>query len=299
MKRPGIHQITLPIPFPLKEVHVYLVEAGDGLVMIDAGFPSVEARDRLEQAVTHLIGGLGAISAIVVSHLHPDHSGLAGWLQERCEAPVYIHEKDHERLQSMQGMMEGDGPGPFSGGAFAALPQGSQPEWERMRKERVEFADSSWEPTLLQGGEQLTFEGRTLEMVWTPGHTEGHLCMYDREEDLLFTGDHLLSRITPHIGLWAPGDENPLIQFERSCALIEDLAPGYALPAHEADVEQPAERSVEIRDHHQVRRRQILETIEAGSRTGYEISRVVFAERTEPMQQYMALSETLAHVDAL
>ncbi len=123
--------------------------------------------------------------------------------------------------------------------------------------------------------------------------------MYDREEDLLFTSDHLLPRITPHIGMWAPGDENPLIQFERSCALIEELAPGYALHAHEADVEQPAERSAEIRDHPQDRRRQILEAIEAGSRTGYEISRLVFAKRTEPMQQYMALSETLAHVDAL
>ena len=131
MKRPGIHQITLPIPFPLKEVHAYLVEAGNGWVMIDAGFPSVEARDRLEQAVTHLIGGWGAVSAIIVSHFHPDHSGLAGWLQQRCEAPVYIHEKDYERLQSMKEMMTGDGAGPFSEGAFAALPQGSQPEWER------------------------------------------------------------------------------------------------------------------------------------------------------------------------
>ncbi len=299
MFRPDVHQITLPIPFPLKEVHAYLIETGSGWVMIDAGFPSVEARDRLERGITDLIGGFDHISAIIVSHFHPDHSGLAGWLQQRCQAPVYIHEKDHERLQSMRAHMDGDGPGPFDSGAFASLPRDSQPAWERMRQDHAEFNDEPWEPTLLQGGERLTFDGRTLEMVWTPGHTEGHLCIYDRDEDLLFTGDHLLARITPHIGMWTPGDENPLIQFERSCALIEELNPGYALPAHEADVDRPAERSVEIREHHQKRRREILDAIEAGARSGYEVSRRVFAKRTEPMQQYMALSETLAHLDAL
>ena len=80
---------------------------------------------------------------------------------------------------------------------------------------------------------------------------------------------------------------------------MEKLNPGYALPAHEADVERPAERSMEIREHHQTRRVEFLEAIASGADTGYKISRIVFARRTEAMQQFMALSETLAHLDAL
>jgi glyoxylase-like metal-dependent hydrolase (beta-lactamase superfamily II) len=310
MTRAGIHQITLPIPFPLQTVHVYLVEAGSGWIMVDSGFPSIEAREKLESEVTRLIGGMESLSAVIITHFHPDHSGLAGWIQSKRDVPVYIHTKDNERLSMMRQAMSGNGEGPpgmpgsASGGAFAALPQGGTPDWERMREERDELSQYELSPMLVQESGEATIDGRPLEFVWTPGHTEGHLCVYDRGEDLLFTGDHLLSRITPHIGMWAPGmrdadEENPLIEFERSCRLVEELNPGYALPAHEADVDHPAERSLEIREHHQDRRREMLEAVEGGARTGYAISRIVFAKRTEPMQQYMALSETLAHLDAL
>lgn len=315
MTRAGIHQITLPIPFPLQTVHVYLVEAGSGWIMVDSGFPSIEAREKLESEVTRLIGGMESLSAVIISHFHPDHSGLAGWIQSKRDVPVYIHAKDNERLSMMRQAMGGSGeglpgmPGSESGGPFAALPKGGTPDWERMREERDEFSQYEMSPTLVHESGEATIDGRALEFVWTPGHTEGHLCVYDRGEDLLFTGDHLLSRITPHIGMWGPGmggggmrdggEENPLIEFERSCRLVEELNPGYALPAHEADVDHPAERSAEIRAHHQERRREMLEAVEGGARTGYAISRIVFAKRTEPMQQYMALSETLAHLDAL
>ena len=298
MTRPGVHQITLPIPFPLQQVHCYLVETGAGWLLVDAGFPSEEARHGLDEAIRRLVGGWDSVVGVIVSHFHPDHSGLAGWIQQQAEIPVYIHEKDFEQLQSMRGMMD-EGRSPMDSGPFASLPRDSQPEWERMRETHEPFASLAIEPTLVQGGETLNIDGRELELIWTPGHTEGHLCIYDRADDLLFTGDHLLQRITPHIGLWSPGDVNPLIQFEESCRLVEKLNPGYALPAHEADVERPAERSMEIREHHQTRRVEFLDAVASGADTGYKISRVVFARRTEPMQQFMALSETLAHLDAL
>lgn len=298
MSRSGIHQITLPIPFPLQQVHVYLVEAGSGWIMVDAGFASPDAASQLSDAVTRLTGGWDHISGIVVTHFHPDHSGLAGWAQRRSGAPVYLHRKDFERLESMASFMDGDGRPGMDGGPYKALPRDARPEWERIRRERDEYTEPI-EPTFLEGGDTLRVDGRAFEAIWTPGHTEGHLCLFDRAEDLLFTGDHLLARITPHIGMWVEGDTNPLLQFEESCRLIEALDPGYALPAHEADVEHPAERSAEIRAHHQHRRQAALEAIEGGARTAYGISRVVFARRTEPMQQFMALSETLAHLDAL
>ena len=129
MTRDGIHQITLPIPFPLQTVHVYLVEAGSGWIMID-GFPSIEARENLESEVRWLIGGLESLSAVIISHFHPDHSGLAGWMQSKVDVPVYIHAKDQEQLSTMRGMMQrGEGPPGIPGsveaqaGPFASLPR--------------------------------------------------------------------------------------------------------------------------------------------------------------------------------
>ena len=88
MSRVGIHQITLPIPFPLQTVHVYLMEAGSGWIMIDSGFPSIEAREKLESEVRRLIGGMEQLSAVIISHFHPDHSGLAGWIQAKQDVPI-------------------------------------------------------------------------------------------------------------------------------------------------------------------------------------------------------------------
>ena len=133
MTRAGIHQITLPIPFPLQTVHVYLVEAGSGWIMVDSGFPSIEAREKLESEVTRLIGGMESLSAVIISHFHPDHSGLAGWIQSKRAVPVYIHAKDNERLSMLHQtricLREGlpGLPGRESGGPLPALAEGGMP----------------------------------------------------------------------------------------------------------------------------------------------------------------------------
>ena len=143
----------------------------------------------------------------------------------------------------------------------------------RMRAARDSMDLPLPEPTLLDGGEVIEVGGREFEMIWTPGHTEGHLCVLDRGTDALFTGDHLLARITPHIGMWPDETRSPLPQFEESLGLVAKLNPTLALPAHERIIDHPAERAGEILEHHQDRRQHILDAVDGGDRSAFAMSR--------------------------
>jgi len=225
----GIYQITMPIPFPLAQVHAYLIETGDGWAMVDAGFPSEEALAVMQREIDRIAGGPEQIRTVFISHYHPDHSGLAGWLEE-AGAQIVIHERDFPQVQRMNSD-EPVRPEEYGGAAFAAMAAATSFSWEEMRKEMHRLRFPVREPRLVQGGETVTVGGREFKLVWTPGHTEGHLCVLDVTSNLLFCGDHMLARITPHIGMWRDNGSNPLHRYEESLALVEQMAPARGLPA--------------------------------------------------------------------
>lgn len=170
----------------------------------------------------------------------------------------------------------------------------------RMREAMQDIDLPLPEPTVLQGGEVIDVGGRELEAIWTPGHTEGHLCVRDLDQHALFTGDHLLGRITPHIGMWPDQERSPLPDFERSLGLVQDLNASIALPAHEAIIEHPAERAGEILEHHQERRQEMLDAVADGNQSVKDIAVRTFPKRAhDRMQLTIAMSETVAHLEAL
>ena len=141
---------------------------------------------------------------------------------------------------------------------------------------------------------------REFEAIWTPGHTEGHLCVRDLDQNALFTGDHLLGRITPHIGMWPDQRRSPLPDFEQSLGLVQELNATIALPAHEAIIEHPAERAAEILEHHQDRRQEMLNAVSDGKHSVKDIAIQCFPKRArDRMQLTMAMSETVAHLEAM
>jgi len=293
----GIIQITLPMPFMLRSVHVYLVEGTSGWLMIDSGFPTEEAQEILERELTRLIGGPDRVEAVVITHFHPDHSGLAGWLQDVAGTKVYIHRRDGLRLERM--MQNGGGESGDDADMLHAMAQKVGFSFETMRSEMLGTRHLIQSPTLVDGGEVLAAGGRRLELVWTPGHTEGHLCVYDRDASILFTGDHLLARITPHVGLYSSSLRNPLHEFEESLELVRELNPAIALPAHEAAVLDPAKRALELIEHHRTRRQEVLDLTIRGARSTADIAAILFKGREGGIHQYMAYSETAVHLEAL
>ena len=303
----GIRRFTMPMPPPLGHVHVWLIETGGGWAMFDTGFPSPEGAALLEREIRPLLTDGRRLEAAFISHYHPDHTAFAGQLQQTFGCDVYVHRADWERMEMMSQMDPEVARSRFSSGWAAQLEGGMREEedkpdsmFARMRAARDSMDLPLPEPTLLDGGEVVEVGGREFELIWTPGHTEGHLCVLDRGTDALFTGDHLLARITPHIGMWPDETRSPLPQFEESLGLVARLNPTLALPAHERIIDHPAERAGEILEHHQDRRQHILDAVDGGDRSIRDVAIAVFPKRAaDRMQLAMAMSETVAHLEAL
>ncbi len=304
------------MPPPLSHVHIWLIPTGNGWVMFDAGFPSPQGVARLEQEIEPLLTDGRRLEAVFISHYHPDHTAFAGRLQRAFDCDVYIHEADWQRMQLMEQMRQADdGSGEafrrrFSSGWAASLDgrefAGEQSQdqrdsmFTRMREAMQDIDLPLPQPSLLTGGEVIEIGGRRLEAIWTPGHTEGHLCVRDLEHDALFTGDHLLGRITPHIGMWPDQPRSPLPDFEQSLGVVAQLNPSVALPAHEAVIAHPAERAAEILEHHQTRRQEMLDAVADGQHAIVDIAVQTFPKQAhDRMQLTMAMSETVAHLEAL
>src|SRR5258708_366548 len=149
-------------------------------------------------------------------------------------------------------------------------------------------------------GARLGLPGRRIRVVWTPGHTPGHICLHDSDYDLLLTGDHLLPRISPNIGL-SPGLDSPLTSYLESLGAMRRYGGAEALPAHEYRFRGTAERSDAIAPHHDTRAREVLDIVAPADRPPpWEgTQKLTWSRRWEQITGFMrpaALGETAAHV---
>lgn len=305
--QPGVHQITLALPMALNHVHCYLVEGREGYFLIDTGINSPEAFDTLARYFQQIGIRMGDIAGIAVTHFHPDHLGLAGQLKQLSGAPLIMHEWELERSKLIMDRFAGTDPDMVDLLITNGLPQ---EEFEKFGQARVDMLNG-WLPGpldrvehLLRADEPLTVGGARYQALITPGHSNGHTCYYDPARNLLFSGDHILGKITPHIGIYSDEDKdhNPLIDYVESLDKIARLAPTQALPAHGPVIEHARERVNQILDHHEGRKRLMLEALGDTPRSAYDVALDVFGRnnpRLEGFGRFMALTETLAHLELL
>jgi glyoxylase-like metal-dependent hydrolase (beta-lactamase superfamily II) len=130
-----------------------------------------------------------------------------------------------------------------------------------------------------------------------PGHADGHICLL--RGDVLVAGDHLLGGITPTVGLYPESRPDPLGDFLESLERTIELAPSYALPGHNEPLEDPVARAREIVEHHRVRLDEAAAALEAGARTGHEVSLALFDANLDASGRRFALAESLAHLERL
>jgi glyoxylase-like metal-dependent hydrolase (beta-lactamase superfamily II) len=164
------------------------------------------------------------------------------------------------------------------------------------------------EPDLLLNNDDRIIDGE-LQIVHSPGHSVGHICIYYPNKNILFSGDHILSKITPHLGtLVIPGAEefnkknnyeNILEHYLRSLDRIDELNSRIILPGHEQIIYDPHKRITAIKNHHQNRLYEISKIIENNPITPLQIALHHFGDDLDLMNQILAISETLVHLDYL
>jgi len=285
---PGILRVTLPLPTGPRHVHCYLLRGEDGWTLVDTGLglpetPWAEIAATLD----------GPISRIFVTHMHPDHVGGAEAAATATGARVLQGRLDYEQCERVWGSP--DWPRRI---ADWFLRHGVPPETaEELLESGHVFADFvrfAWNPQPVEPGDDVG----EWQVLATPGHADGHLALL-RADGVLIAGDHILSPITPAIGLYPESRPDPLGDYVASLGLVEQLAPRVAYPGHGDPVRAPAERAREIVAHHERRLDDVAGSLDDRPRSGFELSHALFGRDLPPIQRRFAVAETLSHLERL
>jgi glyoxylase-like metal-dependent hydrolase (beta-lactamase superfamily II) len=293
---PGVRGLPYVLP--------YLIASRGDTLLVDCGWNTPEAHSALRAGFSEHGHSLSELSKLVITHVHPDHYGMAGRLKADSGCDVIVHERDaeviHERYLNPGPLVEqtrkfllGQGVAPA---AAAAMAEGSMGMIDKV---------SAVPPdTRVTGGETIRVGGFEFQVIWTPGHSPGHICLYEPNHRLLVSGDHLLPGITPNVSVLANTRGSPLGDFLRSIAAISRLDVRLVLPAHEYEFEWFQRRLVEIQDHHEARLDELERLVDSGGSTAWQVTnRVHWASGKvadlEPRLQRSALGETVAHLEHL
>ncbi len=310
---PGIRRMQLPIDFTgLGHVNCYAVEDGRGVTLVDPGLPGEASWNALQARLAAAELLLSRVHTVVVTHSHPDHFGNAGLLAQETGADIVAFERfrtffdpaetDESELEGRDSVAEEDVPPQLRAprpSPWGGEPLGPPPErraemqahaaeffrWMKVPRPTVWVADGAW----------VTLGGQEWRGLFTPGHTNDHLCLF-REDGVLLAGDQVLPTITPHISGMLPDDS--LGQYVDSLDTLAGLPDvSVVLPAHGHPFTDLGRRVGEIKVHHDER---LAELLEIGAELGWasvtDLSRRLFAERSWGM---MAEDETYAHLEHL
>lgn len=313
----GVWVFSLPLPFALRQVNVYLINDGAGhLTLVDAGLGLPRDEMALREGMAHVGVSPEALDAIVLTHAHPDHIGLARAFHEASRAPIYMLEREDERLFNVWG--ENSGPAllavtrSFAENGMVLEEAQSDPRVSGAAREgrsTIEEQRSAIFPlppresiTTLADGETLTLGRRRYQAIWTPGHSDYHLCLL-REDGLFIAGDHVLPSITPNIGLYPYSRPDPLLDYDESLVKVRDLPARLTLPGHRAPIVDLAARANELREHQRERSEAVYALVSATQAKGAiagNVAAELFGARLRTVDdRRFAMAETLAHLEHL
>lgn len=303
---PWLWSVPVPIPDnPLRYTSAYVLLGDDGPVVVDPGWDSTRGWTALTDGLAAVGTSAGEVTGIVATHVHADHHGLSGRLREQSGAWVAMHpaERDtlpqrtrtadpaHRRRAVERWLADSGAPAVDAAELLAPFRHDQAP------------GDMVEPDLLLDDGDLVPVGGRHVRAVWTPGHTPGHLCLRDEDARLLLTGDHVLPRITPNIGL-APETERPaLADFLTSLRRVAAFDDHDALPAHEWRFRGLAARTAQLVEHHERRCEELLDVVaEIGAPTLWELAEHLTWSRPWSevgAMRFGAIAETSAHVGYL
>lgn len=300
---PGLYRVVVPLPGnPLKEVNSYILTSPERNLVIDTGMNRPECQEVLQAGFDEL-GIEPARTDFLATHLHADHQGLISTMMGEGSR-AYMGELDTPVFRRGGNTWSKDG---FMGN-YAARSGFPSDDLEASMQNHPGFKYSSSgtvDYIPLKEGETLNVGDYRLEVLHTAGHTDGHICLYDRDKKLLFSGDHVLGDITPNIATWSAEDD-PLASYLTSLERVDDLEVDLCLPGHRSLIHSFHDRVAEIIEHHRLRANEVLDILEQGGMHAYDTaSRMTWSIRARSwedfpvMQRWFATGEAIAHLQYL
>ncbi|HEX5198790.1 MAG TPA: MBL fold metallo-hydrolase [Actinoplanes sp.] len=302
--RPGVWSIPVPIPrSPLRYTLSYAFLDDGGVLLIDPGWDSPAGREALAAGLAVAGAAIADVTGVVATHVHPDHHGLSGWVRERSGAWIGMHPVEAQTLPARR-WRDRDPAGDRAWLLRHGVPESFAAEIAMDPAKIAAFVGMAEPDRAIEDGDLLPLTRHEVRAVWTPGHTPGHLCLHDESAGMLLTGDHLLPRISPNIGVHGGDEGDPLGAYLDSLEHVTKFADDEALPAHEYRFRQIDDRAAALIRHHDERGAEILGVIARhGAPTAWQIAAELSWSRgwaaLHGMLRRMALAETLAHLQHL
>lgn len=297
---PSIYQLELKLPDnPLRAINTYFIKGSVSNLIIDTGFNTEETRDALMQAMAGL-DMTWENTRLLVTHLHSDHAGLAAHLGKEgmtvyagCIDGTLLNEmtrqgywKRFEELNILMGMQQDN------------ISFEEHPGYKYCPKEIVDYC-------FLQEGDLIDLGDFQFTVLDIPGHTPGHIGLYETKKQLFFCGDHILDRITPNIAFWG-FEQDILAVYLKNLDKVRLLPVDYCFTAHRNIIRDHTRRIDELKGHHVKRLSEIIEILSAGPLTVREIAaamkwdlRIAGWELFPANQKWFAAGEALSHLEHL
>jgi glyoxylase-like metal-dependent hydrolase (beta-lactamase superfamily II) len=305
---PDAFEITVPMPlFPgarpgakQNVTHVYLSRQRMGWVLVDTGFDWDGGWERFTREVRETGVALAEIKRAIVTHEHRDHLGLAHRLQAAARTEIALHVNDApEKVRGH--FYNSDTARVAKALAAIGVPEQVIDEYWKRHHEREDQYLNVRVDIPIDGRETVLPDLPEMKLIWTPGHTVGHVSVLDVKRRFLYSGDHVLPHITPSVQFYPMGEGDPLGEFVESLQYIRDLDVEMVHPAHGSSFPNLAGRVDEILHHHEERLVEMEGAVAGGAVTAWDIaSRVRWNtgawDKIRLRIQLMALNETLAHI---
>jgi len=298
----GVHWVRLPLPGGLAHINVWLIEDGPGFTLIDTGMDLPEVRAAWQGPLAEYLKGR-KLTRIICTHHHPDHVGLAAWLAELNEAPVYMSHAEARLLRAFAGPAD---EGKSANWRVEAFARDGLASTEKLRPAlagenfRAVVSGVPGDLRLLEAGEELDIGGERWVPLEARGHTDGQLLFHAPALGLLISGDQVLPRITSNIGIYPErADRTPLASFLASFRALAALDPEpTVLPSHGEVFVGLKARLEYLELHHRATLERVLTLIE-GPVSARELADRLFRSPLDSLNLVLAVGESLAHLEHL
>jgi glyoxylase-like metal-dependent hydrolase (beta-lactamase superfamily II) len=297
----GMRWARIPLPVDLDHINVWLIDNGEGWIIVDTGMAASIGKDAWE-SIDRDVFAARPVSGIFVTHMHPDHIGLAAWLQDRFHVPVMMS----ARTRQIAALLTEPVPPSETARAAAFFRSHGLADFAAVqpifRPERMSTIVSGM-PTVereIGDGEMLRFGGSEWLAMETNGHAEGHLCLSNAAAHVLISGDQVLPTISSNISYtWRNDDLNPLGSYLSSLERLRKLpADTFVLPSHGRPFRGLRHRIDDLLQHHVEQLDKLVKAC-VEPKTATELLSVMFRRTLKGIHLFLAFAEVLAHLEYL
>jgi glyoxylase-like metal-dependent hydrolase (beta-lactamase superfamily II) len=297
---PGVHWLSMPLPFQLDHINLWLLDDEGGWTVVDTGIGNAETRALWDK----IFSRFSNVKRLIVTHYHPDHAGNAAWICKRFGAQMWTTQGEYLTAHAVRASGAG-----YTSEAVLSVFEKNGLDEERSRGMAAMRGNNRYSALVPEfpfsyrriiEGDRVRIGGRDWKAIIGHGHAPEHLSLYCKELNTVIAGDMLLSTISTNVSVWSIDPEgDPLRLFLESIARYRELPEDVlVLPSHGKPFRGAHARVAQLEKHHEARLEELLRSL-TQPRSAGDLLGVLFRRPLDAHQTFFAMGEAIAHLHYL